>query len=415
MYYIKTISITLNIDVFLVFIVIIMIIVIAFSFFYINMKKTESFSQCASFDTTELSGYCKPFYGIPPSVAISPGEDIISLAERKAHNREAARIKCNNTPGCSGIFQNQSTDGNNNKHEAYLCKNEWDGSTIAANPPGFDFKVHKCSFPSSKAGTDTANNRAGDEIMLLYNLNGTHKNYTRHFDIYNHQTYDNMIIKDPADYILDSSGSPIEEILTVTVGDFEKNHLNRLFEFVRSYPDGIGFEVIDETASTKIIKFFKKRHSYSLSIKDSRSTSKIYTSIISDVIESPYVGYIGYQANRGSHFRQRISGNDKSNWPYVHNLWRMIRGQKGMLLFFATPHGSVHDGNNFSLHLGYYDGSGYTANHFGHFQDGYKIDHHQDGLNIMFHYIHQTGYMWIPTGPVNLDRANNRGLSGIQR
>lgn len=408
----------------LLLLIVIIILIISYVFFHLNIKKKEQFNQCQSFDTDEFDGYCKPYYGLPAAKAINPGKMVYpnDSSMRKVYNKEAARIACNSTPGCSGIFQNQSDIVMNDNHEAYLCMNEWSGTAADIDTvAGMEFVTHKCASRDSAPGKDSASNRYGNKVMLLYNLNGTHKNYTRHLDVHNHYLYTNMEVNDEKDYITDMNNNIIEEVLVVKVGEFVSAHLNRLLEFVRGYPDGIGIEVKqnNDAGSQQTVRFFKKRHSYSLYIKDYTHTnvgaadkigSWIYTSIIKDVIENPYIGFLNGPYDRGSHRAQRISGNSNSNWPYLPNLWRIIRGQKGYLMFINRSYPS--SSHHIAIQFGYYDGQSYVVKaNIGHFQDGSKWNHNGDGLNVLFHYIYSASYMWFPIGPVDLDRANNPSIS----
>lgn len=395
-------------DTSILFIIIIIILFFAFIIFYLNMNKTEKFTQCRVLQDEAKDGLCAPYYGIPPAEAIHPGDNITSSEERKAFNKEAARMLCNKTPGCKGIFQNQSTSPGNDKHEAYICKPEFTGENYIT-PSGFNFKTHLCDpLIKTKEGPKHLHE---DKIMLLYNLNGTHNNYTREFTQHNHYKYNNYRVNSDDDYIKDSDGNIIEETLFSKVGEFEANHLNRLFEFLRSYPEGIGIEVLQESPTKKRIRFFKKRHSYSLLIKPGPDYT-IYSSIISNVIERPYFGYCHDGGHRGN-MATLVKGDDKSNWPYLHNLWKMIRSQDGFFIFFArqsqgNPDISVY----FSRYAG---GTRQNSVGIGHFQDGVGFNFDYGGPTYWFNYVTNICYIWIPTGPANLDAANNTAVTGFVR
>lgn len=391
----------------LLLIIIILILFFAFVIFYLNMTKTEKFNQCRSFQSREESGLCAPYYGIPAAVAIHPGDNISNLQARKDFNKEAARMLCNKTPGCKGVFQNQSTSPGNDKHEAYLCKPEFNGTSYITDS-GIDFKTYLCdSKIKTKAGPEI---KHGNKIMLLYNLNGTYSNYTREFTQYNHYKYDNYRVNDEADYIRDGDGNIIEEDLELPVGEFEANHLNRLFEFVRSYQEGIGFEVSQVTTVRKKIRFFKKRHSYSLLIKP-ESNFTIYSSIISNVIERPFYGYCHGGGHRGN-MATVVSGNDNSNWPYLHHLWKMIRDQDGYFIFFGRQSQNSNISAYFSRYAG---GTRQNSVGIGHFQDGVGFNYDYGGPTYWFNYLINLCYIWIPTGPINLNTANNTSITGFVR
>lgn len=392
----------------LLLLIIILILFLSSIFFYLYLNKTEKFGgQCTSLETTTQPGLCGPYYGVPPAESIHPGDHILNSQERKAYNKEAARVLCDKTPGCKGIFQNQSTHPNDNKHEAYLCKPEFTGQYITDS--GFDFETHLCQQVNVADGPQHLHDT--DKIMLLYNLNGTYNNYKREFTRHNHYIYNGYRVYTDDDYITDSNGVVIQEYLDDDVGEFEANHLNRLCEFVRSYPDGIGFEILQETPRKKRIRFFKKRYTYSLLIKPG-SDYTIYTSIISDVIERPYFGWCYYNNAHRGNIRTNISGNSNSNWPYLTGLARMIRGQDGYFMFFCTGRGN----NNVSIYVAnYVNGARTMSQAIGHFQDGVGFNHDNDKVCFYFNYVGHVSYMWIPVGPADLDRANNTSYTGFVR
>ena len=254
-------------------------------FFLTTYYKKEKFTQCQELHPG-ISGICKPFYGIPPSATINPYFNEskplynleANLTRRQDNNREAARILCNNTPGCSGIAQSFVTDGPN---ETYLCKNEWDGQEVV-NISSYPLKTYKCKNKtfSNKSLTDA------DDIILPKHTNIG--DFNKSFNQYNYNRHERR--KFPEENLINIEGSSTTNPIKIIVENIpnnneKKNHhintnLKNYIDFANTMDSCVGFH-IKKVSNGYEVYFAEKTMRKELKLETVGSEYESYSIIIS--------------------------------------------------------------------------------------------------------------------------------------
>jgi len=270
---------------FILLFVLILITSVIIMYITLNNKK-ETFSSCKNIDDP-VDGICMPYYGIAPANVINPSPNNAEL------NRKAAKFQCDNTPGCTGFFQNKIM-----QKEAYLCKPEWDRSKIVPMSSDiYDFETYKCSDNDLFEGP--GKNAQGNYPNTI-NLMGADTNiYTRSLNKKHLSYYDDKVF-DSENVILEETQESVKPVLTMPLPYLSEISEDKLLEEVMkmkideiiaeasSIDNCIGFTVFLKQGDSHV-KFYQKVPGKVVRLlnKSSSETSYIVRSYYAKITTNP--------------------------------------------------------------------------------------------------------------------------------
>tara|TARA_Y100000389_G_scaffold166571_1_gene171392 strand:+ start:221 stop:1099 length:879 start_codon:yes stop_codon:yes gene_type:complete len=250
-------------------------------FFLTIYYKKETFTQCQELVELNSQGVCIPYYGIPLSAAINPyhkeNDKRYNLetdsTNRKNKNKEAARILCNNTPGCSGIAQNDTTDG---PYEAYLCKKEWNGQDVE-DITEYPLKTYKCN---NKTFTNKSLTQDDDIILPKHKNIG---DFNKSFNQYNYNRHDERKFPNGNLINIQETTIPIKfnvECSTNNIPHFISTNLKKYIDFANTMDSCVGFHIKKKDNGYEVY-FAQKKNAEQLEL-ESNPEYESYSIIISD-------------------------------------------------------------------------------------------------------------------------------------
>lgn len=263
----------------------ILILVISVVVLYITMQKKEKFGVCKNIDDP-VAGICMPYYGIAPANVINPAPNNAEL------NRRAAKFQCDNTPGCTGFFQNKIM-----QKEAYLCKPEWDRNNIVPMTSDiYDFETYKCSDNIFEGSGKNAEGNYPDIINLM----GADTNiYSRSLNKKHLSYYDDKVF-DNDNVILEESKESVKPVLTMSLPYLPRVSRDKLLDEVikikideiiaeaSSIDNCIGFTLFMKEGDAHV-KFYQKVPGKVVRLvnKSSSETSYIVRSYYAKITTNP--------------------------------------------------------------------------------------------------------------------------------
>lgn len=248
-------------------------------YMYTILKKKEKFSSCKNIDSP-IDGLCLPYYGRPDSDVINPAPNNAEL------NRQAAKSQCDNTPGCTGFFQNKKM-----QREAYLCKPEWNRSlTVPVVSDIYDFETYRCSNNNLHEGPGK---NAGGNYDDIINLMDSHTNiYTRSLNKKHLSFYDNKVFNSDS-IIFENSNEITKPILTMSLPylaleEVMKMKIDQIIAEASLIDNCIGFTVFLKDGDSHV-KFYQKVPNQVVTLvnKSTSETDYIVRSYYAKIVVNP--------------------------------------------------------------------------------------------------------------------------------
>lgn len=266
----------------------ILILITSIIIMYITLNnKNENFSSCKKLDNP-VEGICMPYYGIPPASVINP------VPGNEEKNRKAAKFQCDNTPGCTGFFQNKIA-----QKEAYLCKPEWDRNNIVPMSSDiYDFQTYKCSDNDLFEGPGkNAEGNYPDTINLMDpNTNIYSRSLNKkHLAYYDDKVFDsnNVILEHSKESVKPVLSMPLPYLSNITednklLEEVMKIKIDEIIAEASSIDNCIGFTVFLKQGDSHV-KFYEKVPGKAVRLlnKSSSETGHIVRSYYAKITTNP--------------------------------------------------------------------------------------------------------------------------------